>query len=90
MCFDRDKLNQAQVGALDKAYLEFETKFFHDPTSINVTVAESNLCGSSSGSTYMICYGQGSGQVFTSAWKSYLSDKKESLVADTGILSSDL
>lgn len=83
-----DELDDDQAYAWSFVAQTFEIKFLLDPASINVAEADSNACGWPMGDNAFNCYGDGSGVRFNEAWKTYLSDNRQSL-EDAGI-SSDI
>jgi hypothetical protein len=88
-CMDTEALNESQLKAIDRAYQTFEIKFLLDPESLNVTAYESSACGWPTADIMFSCYGEGSGEVFYSAWKTYLANIRSSLESD-GVLSTDI
>jgi hypothetical protein len=79
-----EQLTESQLQAWDLVYQTFEIKFLLDPTSLNVTDDESNVCGSPPSNWALHCYGEGSAQVFDDAWKYHLENNRKSL-EDEGI-----
>ena len=85
MTFDVSNFSMDQREAFNIAYQNYEIKFLLDPTSINVTEAESNACGCPSGDVKFYCYGKDSAQAFDAAWKRYLYSIRQRLEEDAGI-----
>lgn len=69
--------------ALLRASWGFMIDFLLNPSALSLSDEESNSCGAPSNSPPLLfCYGEGSGDVFASAWKKFLINKNQTLYSE--------
>mmetsp|Transcript_3738 Transcript_3738/g.6937 ORF Transcript_3738/g.6937 Transcript_3738/m.6937 type:complete len:760 (-) Transcript_3738:142-2421(-) len=66
-------------------YYQFLIDFLLDPGVVGISLDESNRCGTPTDNFNFYCYGNGAGDVFSTAWSAYIADRNQTLHQDGGI-----
>eukprot|EP00535_Pseudo-nitzschia_heimii_P002331 CAMPEP_0197189808 /NCGR_PEP_ID=MMETSP1423-20130617/20410_1 /TAXON_ID=476441 /ORGANISM="Pseudo-nitzschia heimii, Strain UNC1101" /LENGTH=798 /DNA_ID=CAMNT_0042642025 /DNA_START=1 /DNA_END=2397 /DNA_ORIENTATION=- len=90
--FDDAETQDVNFRELGLAYWGFHIDFWHDPASIGVPENQSVACSSGNHKLFGlggICYGEGAGDYYAAAWKSYVTSKNQSLF-EAGVSYADI